>query len=72
MECVLKNKTKKIDWDEQIDGLECNAKLKKITFRAFWKLSYMEAKRVMICSIENGKKDTLKKKHFRSKISKNQ
>lgn len=39
MECVLKNKTKKIDWDELINGLECHAQLEKITFRAFWKLS---------------------------------
>lgn len=40
---------------EKIFG-EKNAKLKKITFRAFWKLNYIEAKRAMICSIENGKK----------------
>lgn len=30
MGCVLKNKTKKTDWDEPIDGLECHTKLEKL------------------------------------------
>lgn len=30
MECVLKNKTKKTDWDEQIGGLGCHAKFEKL------------------------------------------